>query len=226
MKRFFLAALSVLSTMGVASAQVTPHVPLISGIEVGANVGTLGIGPMIGYHPGHALVGVRAEGDFFGISHNFTYRDIDNFRASAKWRSVGAIADLYPFGSGLRISAGLKANMNQLNATASPQDVVYIGNNDYTPQQVGQLNARVKWNRVTPYVGLGFSHAFGGHFVFSSDFGALYQGTGRLTYGGTGLAAQTAQFHSDMDHYMKDIHKAMRYTKFYPVIAFSVGYRF
>ncbi len=95
-------------------------------------------------------------------------------------RTISALADWYPFGSGFRTSGGLFYNKNKftLNAMLAANNTYSIGANTYTAAQIGSLQGEISFNAVAPYIGIGWGNpvAKDKSWSFVSDLGILFQG--------------------------------------------------
>jgi len=100
---------------------------------------------------------------------------------------------------------------------------------------VGTLSGRIDFDRLVPYVGLGWGNAVGpdrkvGFFL---DAGAMFQGKGKVTLtpnipAGSPLNNPTARAALDilLRQEERDIEKDVADYTVYPVVAIGVTYRF
>ena len=107
------------------AGQVTPTAPKAAGsnsaftrIGIGVGISTLGIRLQAATNLGNHLA-LRASGNFFGYSTNFTSNGI-NATAKLSFDSAGVAVDIFPFRFPFRLSPGvLFYNGNQLTATTN-----------------------------------------------------------------------------------------------------------
>jgi hypothetical protein len=126
-------------------------------LTLGLTGGTLGVGPELSLRPFEGI-GMRANVTWLGFALNEDVDDIE-YDGDVTLLSVGAMADWYPFDGGLRLSAGVRWNGNDLQLSARPSSDVTIGGVTYTPAEVGRLTGTVDANEVAPLVTLGWGAA-------------------------------------------------------------------
>jgi hypothetical protein len=132
---------------------------------------------------------VGFDGDESGIDYQFDF----------VWDSVAIGADLHPFKSPFRLSAGILHNNNGLNGVSRPSSNVAIGNTTYTPAQVGVLTTTVGFKETAPYLGLGWDWSRKRkHFGMSLDLGVLDQGSPRVALRGSGTLLGDPAFQADI----------------------------
>jgi hypothetical protein len=148
------------------------------------------------------------------------------YTGDLKLSSVTALMDWRPWNGVTHLTAGVIFNNNKLemNAAATNGTVYDIGGGTYTAGANDYVNTSVEFNKVAPYLGIGWSgQPKKQGFSFSTDIGILFQGAPKASvtasaWGGQGAAltadAQT-QLNSDLDGF-----------KYYPVISFGIGYTF
>ncbi|MFH0879143.1 MAG: hypothetical protein V2A34_05485 [Lentisphaerota bacterium] len=198
------------------------------GIALGAKIGTLGLG-------GDLTIGlfevfnIRGGVNYANFSFNGTVRDI-KYNYGVDYLSFPILADIHPFRNNFRISAGVLLNQdNKVKLDAAPNKNVTIGDDEYTPAQIGILNGTIKFTRnAAPYVGIGFGNAVkedtSWSFIF--DLGVVFQtyDVELTSRGGTmsdnpafllNLAKEEADVQDDFDKF-----------EIYPVLSFGVGYHF
>jgi hypothetical protein len=125
---------------------------------VGANVGTPGIGVQAAFQASDVLV-VRGTLDGLSFGRNETYSDV-RYEGDAKLMTGGLFGDFHPGGGSLFVSGGAYFGKRKLELTARPTSSVEIGDQTFTPAQVGQLNGEAKLSKVQPFLGVGFDNTF------------------------------------------------------------------
>ncbi|HEY4545141.1 MAG TPA: hypothetical protein VIG90_01765 [Pedomonas sp.] len=194
-------------------------------VSLGATAGTLGIGPEAGYRFS-SLFGVRANAGWFRWDEDFDIDDVD-YNGKLKLNSVGLMADLYPFRNKFRVSVGARIADNKVRLRAAPSEPVTIGNQVYTPQEIGTLRGDVETNRFAPMVAIGYAGRLAPGWSVGIEAGALFHGRpemGELT--ATGLLADNPQFQKDLRQEIDDIEDEVEKYKVYPVVQVSISYRF
>ncbi|MHB8256758.1 MAG: hypothetical protein ACYDHY_08345 [Acidiferrobacterales bacterium] len=154
----------------------------------------------------------------------------DNIRydGQIKFQTVGALADWYPFDGAFRLSAGLYYNDNKADLTAFPDagGTYTIDGNTYTAAQVGSLTGTVRFNRSSPYIGLGFGNPMrGGPWTFMLDVGALYQGSPKVNLSASGTLANP-QLAADIASARQTAESDAAKYRWWPLVQLGLGYRF
>lgn len=193
--------------------------------SIGLTAGTPGVGLEFGMDA-NEIIGLRVTANFFKISRNVGVNDID-YDGNLKLTTAGVLADLYPFDSGFRASAGAMLNSNKIDIGATPASSVTIGNTTYTPAQVGRLDGKIDFKKFAPYAGIGYSGGRGEPGVaFVADLGVMFQGTPRVDLTATGPITTTPGFATSLAQERSQIQDEADPFKFYPVAKIGVVYRF
>lgn len=219
MKKSHLAggilALAFLSTAGMARE-----------FSVGLTAGTIGIGAEAATSITENL-NVRTVVAGFKYSKDGSQGTDITYEGDAKFLNAGLLLDYYPFGSGIRLSAGGYYNGTSVALKGIPTAGSSYTFNDvtYTSADVGDLNAEVKYKKIMPYVGFGFGNTMaGGNFTFGMDIGAMIGSpTASLTVtnptNNATLAANAAIEEQKLKDEIGDL-------PVYPVVTISASYRF
>lgn len=220
--RALAAALGALVALG--GIQTARAQDRTSGLFIAPQVSTLGLGAEAGYRINEHFA-VRGGANFFNLNREFSTDGIE-YDGKARLRSFGATADVFPFGGGFRLSGGLRINDNRGDLSAVSMGDVEIGGTTYTAAQVGTLDGRVEFNRVAPYIGIGWEGTiFSPNLYFGADLGVMFQGNPKVSLTATGAAA-SPQLQADLERERKEVEDKLKPLAFYPVISFSIGYRF
>lgn len=192
--------------------------------HVGVGGGTLGITPEVGYRFGsHA--GVRVNGGFFDIDRDEEIDDID-YDASLKLNSIGVMADWYPFGGSFRLSAGARSNSNKLDLLATPTTSQEIGDETYTPEQIGTLTGGVRFKDFAPALTLGWGGKLGKGFTVGFEAGVLFQGSPKLNLAANGgLLANDPTFLAELEKERREAEDDADF-KLWPVLQLNFAWRF
>ena len=195
------------------------------GVAVGLTAGTLGIGPEVGFRISDHF-GIRGNASFLGINGNYESDDLE-YDGKIKLKSFGAMLDVYPMGGHFRISGGARINKSYVRLDAVPSQDVEIGDDVYTPAQIGILKGRAEVKNFAPALTLGWSGTNRKGFMFGFDAGVLFQGTIRAReFTATGGLAGDAAFTADLDRERMSLQDDVNDYKVYPILQLSVGYRF
>lgn len=215
------AALALLTLAVSTGAQAQSLTARIGSNGLGAEVG-LGLGPMLG---------VRAN--FLGgsIDRDEVESNI-RYEGTFKLSNGALLLDLHPFAGNFRLSGGLVYNANKLDATGRGDGgTIEINGIDYPAAAVGTLQAAVRWDKASPYLGLGWGsrpQASPGLFL-SADLGAFYMKPTATLTGSCGSALPSlacTQLQSDIRAEEQQFRDEVNKYKLYPVLSVGVGYRF
>lgn len=222
--------LAVLIRRLVPALFLAPAAVFAQAHGVGAKLGTTGLGAEYSYSllPKY---GVRANLNFGSYERTET---LSGFDVSGKigFRSLLLLADAHPYGNGFRLSAGMMFNDNKPQATGRPRDpVVRVNGRDYPSAVVDSVSGEVRFERLSPYFGVGWGSApaRAAGLFFSFDFGVLYQrprGSMSVVCGPAASAADCAQLQADVAEQERSLNDDLRDIKMYPVLTFGLGYRF
>ncbi|QNN68034.1 hypothetical protein H9L13_03780 [Sphingomonas lutea] len=214
----FAAALAV-STPALAQDAGTT-----GSVSVGVTGGTLGIGPEVGFRFSD-MFGVRGNVTFLSISQDAESDGVD-YDGKLKLASGGLMLDVHPFGGGFRVSGGARINGNKVRLTATPTEDVEIGDEVYTPEEIGVLSGNVKAKSFAPTLTLGY---FGGAtrgLNFGIEAGGMFQGSPRVRdLKTTGLLATDPDFQEELAREADELEDEVDY-KIFPIVQVSLGYRF
>lgn len=196
-------------------------------IGLAAKVGTLGPGL-------EATIGIveclnlRAGGYYFRVRHGGSVRDVE-FDFDIKLASVPLMADWHPFENEFRITGGVVYNRNMADLDGTPNKITKIGDNEYTPEQIGELSGSVRFNNWAPYIGLGYGNAvldadktWG--FVF--DIGIMWQDSPSVALSANGIMKDDPTFQQDLAMEESDIQGDADVFRIYPVLSFGISYQF
>lgn len=244
MKRFGLSLLTVmaLGSCGYAGGDIAPMEPEMSmdapvatdarGWNVGLKGGTLGLGVDVSTSINDKL-GVRfnINGLKYGMDEEID--DID-YDGDLKLLTAGLLMDYYPLeASSFRVSAGVYYNDNKFTGSARPTagTTVDINGIAYDATEVGQLNAEITFNKVAPYVGIGWGNdTFTKGWSYSFDLGVMYHGTPEADLVATrGSAVSDVEFaliEANVEAEKQSLQDEIDSYRFYPVVMVGVNYRF
>ena len=175
----------------------------------------------------------RSFGDQFNAHVGFSYFSIDqditgeedyDATFSVGLMSISALGDYFPFeSSGFRLTAGVFVNLNQIDAELTPKDEYTVGGDVYTPDNLGTLDANISFNKIAPYIGLGFGNPTGGDsgLGFTFEIGTIYQGGSIVDLTATGLLEPSAA--QDQEQTFEE---NLSWFKWYPIVSLGLTYKF
>ncbi len=197
------------------------------GVSAGLKVGTLGVGPEIGFCFSKYL-GARVGFNYLPFSFSREKGDVD-YNFDLNLQSVSAIVDLHPFKNAFRISGGLFYNGNNLDASGkSTSGKFKIGNHSYPAALVGNLEGDIDFNEFAPYCGLGVDTTFGKNkeFGLMLELGVLFQGSPDVSLSADGPLSGNPLFQRDLAREEEKLKDDLENFKFYPVVSVGITYSF
>jgi len=195
---------------------------------IGIKAGTPGAGVELSM-PFTSNFGGRLGFNYFTYSYDTTQEGID-YDADLTLLSIAALIDWHPTGGSFRVSGGVLYNGNEAEGKAKVgAGGVDINGINYTADQVGTLKAKVDFNNIAPYVGIGWDTSFGAEkqWGFICDIGVIYQDSPNLkltSKGGTLSSDPT--FLANLKAQEKDTEDSIEDFRFYPVITLGLIYKF
>ena len=208
-----------------AEVGVTPYNTALKAGSLGAG---LDISNMV-----NDKVALRANINGLRINRNENLSDI-SYDGTLTLLTVGVLADYYPFETSFRLSGGLYYNGNKLEGTATPAsgETIDLGDNNYIGvNQIGRVDAKIDFNKVAPYLGVGWGNKpTSGGWGFTFDLGVMYQGSPEVYANAVPNASLPQsvkdQIAVDVEKERKKIEDDASSYKWYPVLMLGVNYTF
>ncbi len=211
-------ALTVALILAWGSAQAQEH-------SVGARAGLLGLGVEYGYVVNDRL-GVRIGVNGAGISFDREEAEIE-YEFSLTWESFAASVDFHPAAGPFRVTGGILGNRNRLDLVSRPTEDVTIGDQTYSPEQVGTLSAAVRFQRTAPFVGVGWDWSRRSRlFGVSFDLGLVRQGTPRTSLTASGEYANDPAFADDLEAERRELQNGLDDFRLLPYATVGLVFRF
>jgi hypothetical protein len=196
--------------------------PIVAqGIAVSGRVGTLGLGVdgSLGLTP---QFGVRAGINVQPWQPEAEFEDID-FELDLPSPSFVGFVDWYPAGGGFRLTGGAVLFTNDTEVRGRPAEPVEIGDQSYTPEQIGTLSGEFVTEDLAPYLGIGFGRLGGRRGVgFTLDLGLAFQGKPDVQLSAAGPLASQPEFQSNLREEEEAIEGDAEWFRFYPVASIGV----
>ena len=199
--------------------------PAVGQSNIGASlhVGTLGVGGRVVTALGDR-VNIRGGVDFVPFDLQVEETDVE-FDFHLPSPVLTAVLDLYPGASGFRMSAGGLLLGNEIRIEGTPAETVELGENEYTPDELGVIRGSFGTSRLAPYVGMGWGDALGAGLGFALDVGVAYHGPPDFTYEATGSAASDTQLVADLEEEAQVINDDLPgAASLYPVLNLGVSF--
>lgn len=220
---FSLIAIGTLSMASASTASADNLALTLQG-------GTTGLGAGLAYRLTDQL-SVRGSYNGFAYSHEETVDELE-YDLDLELSTTELLLDWHPFNSGFRVTSGIVYNGTDLTGDARPTGTgtVEFGGQTFVVQDVGSVDADVDFQRVAPYLGIGYGQPFGKRLSFSADLGVMYQGSPDATLQvrpGAGVdpltQARLEQAAADEERELED---ELDQLRFYPVARIGLAYAF
>lgn len=191
------------------------------------NLGTPGAGVQVSAKLNEMVV-LRGAVDGLSFSRDEDYSDV-NYDGKLKVFTGGLFADVHPGGGAFFVSGGAYFGKRKIELDARPTADVEIGDETFTPAQVGRLNGEAKLSDFQPFLGLGFDNTFTGDrtwgfralagVAFSKKPKVELTAIGGSLAGSPILAAELEREEADLREDAKDF-------RYYPAVQVGVTRRF
>lgn len=159
-----------------------------------------------------------------GITQNSSGMD---YKGDMNLSSIGVLGDWRPWSGVTHLTAGFIFNSNKFEMSAAPTPGTYnIDGKTYTTTGGEKTTTSVEFNKVSPYLGFGWSgQPKNKGFSFSSDIGILFQGSPKATVTATGnwSGANLSTLTTDAQN---QLNADLKGFKMYPVVSLGIGYAF
>lgn len=189
---------------------------------VGVKAGTLGGGVELGIGLNDSF-SARLGLNKYDKSDDQTIDDID-YSADLELSSTTLYLDWHPMQGSFRVTAGYLLSDNKLKANATPSSNVEIGDQSYSPSDIGEINASAALGDG-PYLGIGWGSVPATGFGFTFDLGVVSMGTPDVNLkiddpngviaANNDIEKEKANIEDDLDDY-----------DMYPVISLGISYGF
>lgn len=205
----------------------SPGVAETGDFAMGAKASTLGLGvegnvgllPRLKFRTGVNLFYFSLDADTSNIDYNV---EVDLV-------SFPVVLDLHPFrDSGFRISAGVLINYNHADLEGVSKNGYKINGTVYSAEQLGTLSGDVDFNKISPYVGIGWETSAGKTkgWSFSCDLGVAYHGKADVELKASSPLNGDPIFQKALAKEEQEIEDNLADYQFYPVVSIGVTYKF
>lgn len=210
----------------VGALLVSSGAAYAEGVAVGAKVSTLGMGVELTKSFTENINGRLGYNkwsfDRTGTEDGVTY-DID-----VGLQTVGAAIDWYVFSGSFRVTGGLMSNGNEIDLAGTPTENVEIGDEIYSPAELGTVAGTVDFKSTAPYLGIGWGNPVADDkgFGFTFDLGVMFQGSPNVELTADGTLASDADFLAELAKEEANLESDLENLKLWPVAAFGISYQF
>jgi hypothetical protein len=219
-RRHLYAALLVIASLGRAAWAD------FGGLALAGRIGSLGFGgelmgnvlPDLNGRFGAMFFPLGVTGEIGHVNYDFDLQGL-TFPLTLDW---------YPFHGGFHVSGGLIFNQTDMDLDTRSTASLTIGSHTYSAAELGTVHGAVRFQRIAPYVGIGWGNAFGkdGQWGIVSDLGVAFLGRPSVALSATGPIASDSTFAGDLAQEEKDVEEDLSILRFYPVFSISLFYRF
>lgn len=199
-------------------------------VAASLDLGTTGFGLHV-TTPLAAQVNARVGVNFANYKYDGSTSDID-YDFKLKLATFDALLDYHPFDGAFRLSAGAIYNGNKIEARGKPtgSGTYDINGNIYSASAVGNLDGKIDFRKVAPYLGIGWGNAVKtAGWGFGMDLGVTLSGSPKTQLASSGCTMSTtlcAQLSRDIAAENAKLADEVDDFKFYPVIRVGASYRF
>ena len=216
-----LAALAVGAGWGAQAAQAQQ-------IAVGGSIGTTG-GTIEAQTQITPTIQLRGSYNYFEYGVDDTYDGIA-YDGDLDLTTWGAFVDFRPFSNSFIVSAGAYFGDKGVKLNAMPTTNVEIGNQTFTPAQVGKLNADAALKDTAPFVGIGWDTTFQNStpgLGFKFIVGAMFTGSPDVSMTSTGgTLSNDANFQTQLRIEEQKLQDDIDDYEIYPVVQAGVTWSF
>jgi hypothetical protein len=126
------------------------------------------------------------------------------------------------------LRGGIILNDTSVDLRAKSSSTITINGVSYNASDAGTLEGGVSFNRVAPYVGIGWGNPFNSNSRLGllCDLGVAFTGTPNVSLRATGPYANDPTFRSNLTQEERDVQRKADNYRFYPVLSLSLYYRF
>lgn len=195
---------------------------------LGLKAGTLGAGVELSL-PMNDFITLRlnANGFNYSMADDSLYSSILTSDKTYDLDTKGILLDFHLWD--LRVTTGLYVNNNTITYLSKPKESIGIvlHNNHYTSADIGEIESIVSFNKMAPYLGVGWGNNGGSRgWNLSLDVGLMYHGDPSLDINVKTNRILSAIIENDVEAERKKQEKELADFPFYPVVMVGISYAF
>lgn len=135
--------------------------------------------------------------------------------------------DFHPLTTPLRLSVGVLRNDNELTAVSRVSEPVTVGDETYTPEEIGTLRGSVGFDDTAPYASLGWDWSRNDRRLgMSFDLGVISQGSPVVRLRADGGLAENEQFEDDIRAEQLELQRSLEDFDLLPYASIGLVVRF
>lgn len=193
---------------------------------VSLKVGTTGFGVAYQYQINDQFVA--------GIDYNTLTNDQNieadgiDYNSDLKFNVLTASAKWHPLKNGWYGTLGLGTGERDIALSAKVSSNTTIGNNTYTPAQIGTLTSKVSFPKSNTLIGFGYDNAFytDSMFRYGLLFGVQMSSSPKVAISSDGLLSTNPSYLNDVNIEAENLAEDLKEFKVYPVLQAKISYRF
>lgn len=154
--------------------------------------------------------------------------DID-YTGEFDFSGANAFVQLHPFRSSFMLIGGVYAGTKEISLEARPTTDVEIGDDIFTPEEVGSLTGGLGFADAAPFAGIGFDNTFTKPrgFGFRLYAGAAFLGDSEVTLESTGgTLSNDPTLTAELEREKANVEDEIDAFGVYPVVQAAITYRF
>jgi len=205
-----------------ALAAISCGTPVLAqGVAVSGRIGTLGLGVDASIGLTRQL-GVRAGINFQPWQPEAEFEEVD-FELDLPSPSYMGLLDWYPGGGSFHLTGGAVLFSEDTEVRGRPTESVEIGDQTYTPEQIGTLSGAFVTTDLAPYLGIGFGKLGGKRGVgLALDLGVAFHGKPDVRLAASGPIAASPLFQANLREEEENIEDDAHWFRVYPVLAIGL----
>lgn len=231
MKKTVLSIAAVCMISAVSMAHANSDSPSVfDNIGVSAKIGTTGPGVDLAF-PVNDSFKVRAGYSQYKYSDTVTKENI-TYDGELKVGGWNILGDWHPSNGGFRVTGGIYSPDHSIGGSAryTGGGTIDLNGVTYSASDLASLKMSSKWNKVSPYLGLGydgFNSSKNGGFYFTADAGVIFTGSPKVKLSADCLNAAICDMaKKDLSAEETKLNEDLKSIKVMPVVQVGLGYRF
>lgn len=195
-------------------------------LAIGISVGTAGVGPEIQYRI-HPRIVLRGGYSYLKFGVDDEYDDVE-YDADLNTSSFVAAVDVHPFKGSFFLSGGAYIGGKSVDLEARPDSDVEIGDETFTPAEVGTLRGEAELKTLAPFAGLGFDNTYrGGRIGFKAMAGVMFTGSPEASLSSSGgTLSSDPTLRAALREEEQSLEEDIEDYKLYPLLTLGATYRF